>query len=244
VIGITGSVVLPGARGDSGLGNDRVTRTYREAITRAGALPLHLVPVPADRVAELLGALDGLLLAGGPDIDPAAYGEDPHPTVSVLPVERQQFDLALVEEAMARRLPVLGICLGSQLINVARGGDMIQDIPSEVGGAVSHRRLALADLRRGVHEVTLVEGTRFAGLYGVPTLRVNSAHHQAADRLGAGLVVAARAPDGVIEAHELPGHPFLIGVQFHPEMQTDPAGLHDKLFEEFVAAAAAYRAAN
>jgi len=158
-----------------------------------------------------------------------------------MPTERQDFDLALAREALRRSMPILGICLGSQELNVVLGGTMIQDIPSEVGDAESHRRLDLVDLRRGVHEITFVPGTRVAEIYGSGTIRVNSAHHQAADDLGAGIVVAARAPDGIVEAWEIPDHPFLIGVQFHPELQTEPAGLHAPLFAAFVEACAAYR---
>lgn len=240
LIGITGAVVEPGAEGDDGLGNFRVTRTYRDAVARAGGIPVHLVPVPAERVGALLDELDGLVLAGGPDIDPTEYGETPHPSVSLLAAEREDFDLALAREAVRRRMPVLGICLGSQELNVALGGSLVQDLPSEVAGPIDHRQLDLEPLRQGVHEVTFVEGTRLASLYDQTTIRVNSAHHQAVDGLGQGLVVAARAPDGVIEGFVLPEHPFLVGVQFHPEIQTSPAGQHDRLFAAFVEAAAAY----
>lgn len=241
VIGISGYVILPGTRGDDGLGSFRVTRTYRDAVARAGAVPVHLVPVPLDRVGHLLHRIDALVLAGGPDIDPALYDEEPHPTVSMVPQERLEFDMALIREAMDRQMPILGICLGSQELNVALGGALIQDIPSEVEGEVGHRRLDLEDLRAGVHEITIVAGTRLDGLYEPETIRVNSAHHQASDVLGEGLVPAARAADGVVEAFELPDYPFLIGVQFHPEIQTEPAGLHDALFLALVEAATTYR---
>jgi len=235
LVGVSGSVLKPGKRGDTGPGSYRITRTYRDALVRAGAQPIRLMPVPDDRVPELLARVDCLLLTGGPDIDPQAYGEQPHATVRVMPRERQQFDFALAREALVRQMPTLGICLGAQELNVVLGGSLVQDIPSEVPRSLSHRQNALEQFRRGVHQIELVPGTRLAGLYGGQrTIAVNSAHHQAADGLGKGLVVAARSTDGVIEAFEAPALAFLIGVQFHPEMQTEPAGLHDGLFDEFV----------
>ena len=243
LIGTTGYVVPPGEQ-DSKLGHYRVNRTYRDALVRAGAIPVHLVPVSEDHVDELLDRLDGLLLCGGPDIDPSLYGEETHPTVRKMPAERQAFDLALAREALARQMPILGICLGSQELNVLQGGAMIQDIPSEVPDALSHRELDLAALRGGAHDIELVPGTRVAALYETPTIRVNSAHHQASDVMADGLTVAARSADGVVEAYEREGYPFLIGVQFHPEMQTAPEGQHDRLFRTFVGACTDYRAAR
>lgn len=241
IIGITGYVIEPGTRGDNGLGNYRVTRTYRDAVVRAGGLAIHLVPVPPEQIPELVSQLDGLLLAGGPDIDPSAYDEEPHPTVSVLPEERQSFDVALAREAIRQDLPILGICLGSQILNVVHGGSLIQDIPSEVGQEVSHREVEIPQFRTGVHEITLVEGTPLAELYENTTIRVNSAHHQASDVMGEGLEIAARAPDGVVEAFYRPEYPFLIGVQYHPEGQTEPPGQHDALFQAFIEAAADFQ---
>jgi putative glutamine amidotransferase len=241
-VGMSGYVLLPDPEKGRKLGGYRVTRTYRDALVRAGAMPVHLLPVATEHVAALLDGLDGLVLCGGPDLDPAVYGEAPHPTVKTMPDERQGFDLDLARAALQAGMPVLGICLGAQELNVVRGGSLIQDIPSEVGTSVPHRELDIADLRQGVHTIEFVAGTRIAALYDAPTIRVNSAHHQAVDRLGQGLVVAARAPDGVIEAWEAPAHRFLVGVQFHPELQTSPPGQHDRLFAVFVEACAAYRA--
>lgn len=244
VVGMSGYVILPGTRGDNGLGAYRVTRTYPQALLGAGAMPVHLLPVPEDEVPALLDHVDGLLLCGGPDIDPATYGEEPHPSVERAPEERERFDLALAREAMRRQMPVLGICLGAQELNVARGGSLVQDLPTELGTGGTHRQTEIPAFRRGVHEVTAVPGTRIAALYGEATFRVNSAHHQACDVLGQGLRLAARAPDGVVEAFDDPDYPFLVGVQFHPEAQTDPPGQHEPLFRAFVEAAAAYRVAR
>jgi len=241
IIGMTGYVDVPGSEAGGALGKLRVTRTYRDALVLAGAVPVHLLPVPADRVDDVLDHVDGVVLCGGPDVDPAAYGEPRHESVQTMPTERQEFDMAVAREAMARQMPLLGICLGSQEVNVARGGAMIQDIPTEVGTEVGHREIEIDDLRHGVHDITLVPGTSLAELYGTDTIRVNSAHHQASDVLAEGLVPAAHAPDGVIEAYVDPEMPFLIGLQFHPEIQTEPAGQHAPVFEALVAAAEEYR---
>ena len=241
IIGMTGYVDLPGSEAGGALGKLRVTRTYRDALVQAGAAPVHLLPVPEDRVDDVLDHVDGVVMCGGPDVDPAAYGEPRHESVETMPTERQEFDMAVAREAMARKMPLLGICLGSQEINVVRGGAMIQDIPTEVGTDVGHRELDIDDLRKGAHDITLVPGTSFADLYGTDTIRVNSAHHQASDVMADGLVPAAHALDGVVEAYVDPEMPFLVGVQFHPEIQTEPAGQHAPLFEALVAAAEEYR---
>lgn len=241
IIGMTGYVDLPGTEAGGSLGKLRVTRTYRDALVAAGAAPVHLVPVPADRVDDVLDHVDGVVLCGGPDVDPAAYGEPRHESVQTMPTERQDFDMAVAREAMARKMPLLGICLGSQEVNVVRGGAMIQDIPTEVGTEVGHRELEIEELQNGVHDITLVPGSYLAQLYGTDTIRVNSAHHQASDVMAEGLVPAAHASDGVVEAYVDPEMPFLVGVQFHPEIQTEPAGQHAPLFEALVKAAVEYR---
>jgi putative glutamine amidotransferase len=214
---------------------------YGDALVAAGALPVHFVPLPQEGLPQIMDQLDGIVLTGGLDINPAAYGEAPHPTVNLLPRERQDFDFAVAREALRRRLPLLGICLGAQELNVVLGGSLVQDIPSEVEGHVSHRNREPEAIRQGAHPVTLVEGTLLAELYEQQTFNVPSLHHQAVERIGEGLVVAARAPDGVIEAFVHPGHAFLVGVQFHPEIQSEPAGLHAPLFQAFVNASRNYR---
>ena len=240
IIGVTGYVVGPDLEIGREIGQYQLNRTYHDALLRAGALPVHLVPVPEADVPALLDRLDGVVLAGGPDIDPALYGETPHPSVSVLDPERQNFDFAVIREALLRRLPVLGICLGSQEINVALGGNMIQDIPSEVADHVEHSPADFEALLRGVHPIEILPNTPLSRIYGQSTMTVNSAHHQAVDQLGEGLVVTARAPDGIIEGFVGPDYPFLLGVQFHPELQQPPE-LHEPLFRALVQAAVAGR---
>jgi putative glutamine amidotransferase len=207
---------------------------YPAAITRAGGVPLILPAVTGADLDRLLEPLDGLVLVGGDDYHPALYGEAAHPALEPMPEARQSFDLELARAALARGLPVLGVCGGSQAMNLARGGSLVQDIASLVGTRVAHR---LADAAGGdagagcgegecgeggatFHEVTTRRGSLLELLVG-PCLRVNSTHHQAVARLGSGVEALAWAEDGVIEAIQVVDHPFALGVQWHPEMMID-----------------------
>ena len=240
VIGVNGYVLAPGERGDDGRGQFQMTRAYWEALNVAGARAVHLVPVPEAEVGVLLDRVDGLLVTGGLDIDPVSYGEPRHETVDVLPPERQAFDFALLREALRREMPVLAMCLGAQELNVVLGGTLVQDIPSEVGERVPHGFADFAGNATAGASGRLVAGTPIAAMYGTTAIEVNSAHHQAVDSLGEGLAVAARAPDGVIEAFYAPRLPFVVGLQFHAELQTEPPGLHESLFTAFAHAARSY----
>jgi putative glutamine amidotransferase len=190
-----------------------VREDYVRAVERAGGIPLALATADA---GPLLDCVRGLVLSGGSDVDPALYGAAPHSKLGRVSRARDDFELALVRDALRRRLPVLGICRGHQLLNVALGGTLIQDIPAAVVGDVPH------DSRRErwevAHEVAFTPGTRLHSLFAGRTVAVNSFHHQAIDRLGDGLVVSARSRDDrVIEGIELPDRPFVLGVQWHPE---------------------------
>ncbi len=204
--------------------------SYVRAIERAGGRPL-LVPPTEDAVDETLDALGGLLFSGGSDLDPELYEQDPHEeTFGVVP-ERDRAELALLEAALARDMPVLAVCRGSQVLNVARGGDLVQHLPDVVGDEKhKHTPGTFAD-----HDVTLEAGTRLAELLG-DHAPVKSHHHQGFGRVGSGLRVAAHAEDGTIEAVEDPSHRFALGVLWHPE-----AGEDLKLFEELVREAREYR---
>jgi putative glutamine amidotransferase len=215
---------------------------YVESIRRACAAVAELTH--ADTPEDVVRRVDGVLLTGGGDIDPALYGAEPHPSFEAAEPGRDAFDIALVKAAVAANLPVLAICRGMQVLNVAFGGDLVQDIPTEVNGALHHDvrepRFAIA------HEVWLSPtSTLFTlmkdDLEDGESCPVNSRHHQAVRHVGAGLEVVGTAPDGVIEAVERPGARFCLAVQWHPE-NFWRTGEFRPLFEGFVEAARAARA--
>ncbi len=189
---------------------------YVRSVERAGGLPLILAPGAPGDAADLLGHIDGLLLSGGSDVDPVFFGETPHSKLGTVVRERDEFELALCREALGKDLPLLAICRGHQVLNVATGGTLIQDIPSEIAGEVDHDPSRPRPER--VHEVRILEGTRLRSLLGKETVGVNSFHHQAVRDLGRGLVASAWSTrDDVIEGVEAPDRRFAIGVQWHPE---------------------------
>jgi len=210
-------------------------QNYCETVAAMGGLPLPL-PHAVEQVTAYLGMLDGLIVTGGAfDIDPALYGAgERHESVS-LKEERTRFEWAISEAAIARDLPVLGICGGQQLLNVVLGGSLIQHIPDRLAGCLAHEQPNPRD--EPGHEVSVLEGSLLHRLTGTATLAVNSAHHQAADRLGPGIVASARAPDGVIEAIEAPERRFCLGVQWHPEYLVSDGD--SRIIRGFIAAAAA-----
>jgi putative glutamine amidotransferase len=184
----------------------------------------------------MLDRLDALVLSGGVDVDPALYGEPRHATVTRVVPERDAFEIALVDEALRRELPLLAICRGHQVLNVARGGTLYQDIPSQIPGAGHHDR----DSARWeyCHDVDVLPGTRLREVLGRDKVAVNSFHHQAVKDVGRGLVVSARgAGDGVVEAIEDPTRRFALGVQWHPESFWDQPRTFQALFEAVVRAA-------
>jgi putative glutamine amidotransferase len=229
VVGIT-TYVVPAKWSYWELEAALVPADYVRAVERAGGRPL-LVPPTANGVAETLDAVDGLVFSGGADLDPGLYGQEPHPETFGVGEGRDRAELALLEGALARDMPVLAICRGSQVLNVARGGDLVQHLPDVVGDEKhKHTPGAFAD-----HEVSLEQGTRLADILG-DRAPVKSHHHQGFGRVGEGLRVAAHAEDGTVEAVEDPSRRFALGVLWHPE-----AGEDMKLFEELVTAARAYR---
>lgn len=209
--------------------------TYVEALRRAGAIPVVIPPQP-ENARELIRELDGLLLAGGDDCDPAVYGEARHPSVDPMDPRRQANDVSLAKVARESGIPTLGICLGVQVMNVAAGGTLVQDIDSQVDTEIQH---ASQPEDRARHDVLVEQGTRLSRILGDREFNVNSSHHQAISRVGDGLRVTAHAPDGIIEGLEDPRHPFYVGVQWHPE---DMSGEDSatSIFGAFVDAARRY----
>lgn len=208
---------------------------YVEAVEAAGGVPVLLPWQSRTSLRAALEGLDGIVLTGGDDLDPGTYGARPHPAEKPMDPAREAFDLALVREVLRRRLPTLAICLGCQLVNVARGGTLVQDIPSQMPGALPHARLK--DGEAPWHRVRVAPGSHLAGILGRASLEANSFHHQSVRTPGRGLEVTARAPDGVVEAVEDPGHPFLLGVQWHPERCYRERPAHRRLFQALIAAA-------
>lgn len=210
---------------------------YVRAVETAGGLPLVLAPgKPEDApalAAEYLDRVQALVLSGGADVDPALYGEARHATVKRVFPERDAFELALCREALRRDMPTLAICRGHQLLNVATGGTLFQDIASQVEAAVVHD----PDQERWerCHDVVLLPGTRLRDILGQERVAVNSFHHQAVKELGQGLVLSARGcDDGVIEGMEMPDRKFVIGVQWHPESFWDRPQGFQPLFQALV----------
>jgi putative glutamine amidotransferase len=210
--------------------------TYVEAVRKAGAIPV-LIPPQPENAAEVVEQLDGILLAGGEDADPALYNEERHPTVTdTMDPRRQGNDVALARAARERGIPTLGICLGMQVMNVAAGGSLVQDIDSQVGTEIQH---ASRPENRARHDVLVEQGTRIASILPATELNVNSSHHQAVRNLAEGLRITAHAPDGIVEGLEDPRHPFYVGVQWHPEDMPGEASA-EALFGAFVQAAREY----
>lgn len=198
-------------------------QNYFSAVIAAGGLPVALPHAP-ELAADYLAALDGLLVTGGAfDVDPALWSNPPlppHPKV-VLKPGRTDFELAATRAALARDMPVLGICGGQQLLAVALGATLHQHIPDEAPSEIAHEQPN--PRTEPGHEVEVAPGTLLARITGRARMAVNSAHHQAVRSVGEGLVVNARAPDGLIEGIEAPAHRFALGVQWHPEYAVDPA---------------------
>ena len=212
-------------------------RDYEAAVRRAGATPKPLSL--GDPIVSALEGVDGLLLTGGDDVDPALYGEAPHPTYDVSEPGRDAFEIDLIRRALAADLPVLAICRGLQVLNVALGGTLIQDIPSEPERLLQHAAEGPPTML--AHTVAFTPGSCLAALAGPDDTRaVNSRHHQSIRALGRGLVVTGVAPDGVIEAAEVPAARFCVGVQWHPE-NFHTTGEFDRLFAGFVEACARSR---
>ena len=239
-IGVSGVV-----RAWDGAERSGVNVAYARSVLAAGGVPLIVSPlVGPSYAARALDGLDALLLTGGEDLHPAWYGAEPSPHLYPPSRERDLFELALFAAARQRELPILGICRGIQLVNVALGGTLFQDLPSERPGPVHHDPGGARESRS--HAVRLAEGSRAAQALGTTQLSVNSFHHQAVDRLAGGLVASGWSEDGLVEAVEsAAGTPWLLAVQWHPEeMYADRTAPERGLFRALVEAAAALHGAE
>jgi putative glutamine amidotransferase len=245
VIGITTQTLhaidgIPAALPESWVMNQR----YFLAATIVGGVPwmIPLLDDDEDTLREIYDRLDGILIPGGVDMDPATFGEERHPKLGALDPARDRVELQLTRWAIEDRKPMLGLCRGIQVMNVACGGTLYQDIAAQVPDSIKHDYFPTAGFDRDhlAHEVALSAGSRLRTVMEKPTIQVNSMHHQGIKQLASDLIPAGLAPDGLVEAVERDGDHFMVGVQWHPEMfeMIDPHTRH--LFRAFIAAARKY----
>ena len=212
-----------------------LARHYSEAVEAAGGAPVHISLIPdSEYIDSVVEGLDGILLPGSDsDVDPLRYGQEPHPELGSVHVIKDQTDLLVIEAAERKRIPLFAICFGMQILNVSRGGTLIQDIRSQVPNAIKHEQGAPRE--RPSHRVRMLENTKLANIASAADAIVNSHHHQAIESVGADLIATAWSSDGVIEAIEDPRPDrFLVAVQWHPELGWEADELSQRLFRTFV----------
>lgn len=217
--------------------------SYIEAIRLVGGVPwlIPLVPHDPGTMNEIFERLDGVFITGGVDVDPARYGESKSPLCGTIDPDRDAVEIALLQHAMSRDLPVLAVCRGLQILNVACGGTLYQDVAAQVPAALKHDHFPTREnpsRKYLAHDITVKGGSRLGRILGDAVVPVNSMHHQAVKELAPSLVASAYAPDGIIEGIEGTGSQFVVAVQWHPEELTDTQPGMARLFTEFASAAA------
>lgn len=219
-----------------------MSQRYIVTLTNAGAVSWLIPLIDDETLRAIYESLDGVFLPGGADVDPVSYGRDPHALCDKTDRERDRVELALARWAIEDRKPVLGVCRGMQIINLAAGGTLYQDLAEQMAGSIKHDYFPFggSNLRRDylAHEVDVVPDSRLAHVFGGGALKVNSMHHQGVREIGNGLVVTATAPDGLVEGVEGADEGYVVGVQWHPEALTDTQDDAKRLFAEFVETAA------
>ncbi len=235
LIGITSAEWV---RPDTGWVYNRMYQPIALGVARAGGLPV-LIPTRLDETSlrAIYDRLDGVLIPGGVDVDPAHYGEAPNPHLGSVDAPRDALELPLVRWAVADDLPVFGICRGHQVLNVALGGTLVQDIPSQLETPIDHNQTDDVPRGRHAHPVEIDPTSRLAQVMGTTRAEVNSLHHQSVGQAAPGLCVTALSPDGIVEALEHPGKTFVLSVQWHPEDMATNEEAMQRLFDAFVAAA-------
>jgi putative glutamine amidotransferase len=214
-----------------------IMEAYIHALQRNGACPVMVPPGLTEQdFAALMPRLDGLLFTGGGDVHPKYYGGKNHPLLDGVDQERDQLEVSLAQSAIDLRIPFLGICRGLQVINVALGGTIYEDILDQLPGALQHSNYPAYPRSYPAHPISIQQGSQLESILGARQARVNSLHHQGIKELSPHLVATAFAPDGIVEAFEYSDHPFGIGVQWHPEWLKDETSM-DPLFQAFIRAA-------
>ena len=212
-----------------------IGRAYVQAVLNAGGTPLVIPYQPKEHILSILDQLNGLILTGGVDVDPNRYGENPLVKCGEINPERDELDLLTTGFALERDLPILAICRGIQVLNVALGGTLVQDIPSQISDPIKHWQTA--PNWYATHDIAVQPASLLGKILGTAPTRVNSYHHQSLAKVGNGLRIVATAPDGVIEAVESTEHRFVLGLQWHPEMMEEHYTSAKEIFRHFVQAA-------
>ncbi|MCL2589208.1 MAG: gamma-glutamyl-gamma-aminobutyrate hydrolase family protein [Oscillospiraceae bacterium] len=234
IIGITADFSVK-----EGDGQYSLDKSYASCIAKADGLPM-ILPYDHDNIETYLSVVSGVLISGGADIAPYHYQEFPHKEAGIPIPERDAFELELCKKAIERDIPLLGVCRGAQILNVALGGNLIQHIENDEG----HRFNPHAYKHVYVHEVELRSGSKLYELLNIQKLPVNSWHHQCVDRLGTGILFSSKSPNGIVESIEVEGKNFAIGVQWHPEELFDVDEKHASIYREFVKMAKSYAEDN
>ncbi len=244
MIGLTANTLVEGIK-ESGRRGDvlnAVGQAYVEAVEAAGGVPV-IIPFCEEprSVWRILENLDGILLTGGGDITPALFGEEPHPALKTIDVRKDQLEKIVISRALAKDIPLLGICRGIQILNVIAGGTLIQDIPSWARAIKNRGTRPVQHMQKATdpaptHSITIQKDSQLDNILGLKTdfVRVNSYHHQAVGKIAPGFVVTATAPDGIVEAIESQRHRFVLGVQFHPEMGFRKTPVFHRIFQRLV----------
>ena len=232
IIGISSSVIVDDSGSFAGYKRAYVNKDYVDAVIKAGGVPL-IIPFNTDKEVIISQAqvIDGLIISGGHDVSPYNYGQEPSPLLGETFPERDAYEMLLLEESKKRNLPILGICRGSQIINVAAGGTLYQDLSLIPGNVLKHNQVSKPTLK--THKIQIEENSIISEIFGKETM-VNSFHHQALDKVAGDFKVVARASDGIVEAIQHKTYKFLVGVQWHPEMLAVECDEARELFKRLI----------
>ena len=232
IIGISSSVIVDDSGSFAGYKRAYVNKDYVDAVIKAGGVPL-IIPFTTDKevIINQAQVIDGLIISGGHDVSPYNYGQEPSPLLGETFPERDTYEMLLLEESKKRNLPILGICRGSQIINVAGGGTLYQDLSLIPGNVLKHNQVSKPTLK--THKIQIEENSIISEIFGKETM-VNSFHHQALDKVADDFKVVARASDGIVEAIQHKTYKFLVGVQWHPEMLAVECDEARELFKRLI----------